>query len=202
MQTLAAASPRVSIKVIGHTFEQRPLLQLAITSAGNQEKLDGLRRQHLEGDGPLVVWLGYSVHGDEPSGSNASMLVAYYLASSRSDYVRELLEDSVILIDPSINPDGLNRFASWVNSNAGIVPVADPVSRQHVQGWPEGRTNHYWFDLNRDWLPLVNPESRARIVEYHRWLPHVLTDHHEQEGLPGIFLPAGRSFATAPADPG
>ncbi len=201
MQTLAAASPRVSIKVIGHTFEQRPLLQLAITSAGNQEKLDGLRRQHLEGDGPLVVWLGYSVHGDEPSGSNASMLVAYYLASSRSDYVRELLEDSVILIDPSINPDGLNRFASWVNSNAGKVPVADPVSRQHVQGWPEGRTNHYWFDLNRDWLPLVNPESRARIVEYHRWLPHVLTDHHEQEGYPGFFFQPGVPSQQNPLTP-
>ncbi len=201
MQTLADSSPRVSIKVIGYTWEQRPLLQLAITSAGNQGKLENLRQQHLDGDGPLVVWLGYSVHGDEPSGSNASMLVAYYLASSRSDYVRDLLEGSVILIDPSINPDGLNRFASWVNSNAGKVPVADPVSRQHVQSWPDGRTNHYLFDLNRDWLPLVNPESRARIVEYHRWLPHVLTDHHEQEGYPGFFFQPGVPSRQNPLTP-
>lgn len=201
MQALAAASPRVSIKVTGHTHEQRPLLQLAITSESNQQNLDALRQQHLEGDGPLVVWLGYSVHGDEPSGSNASLLAAYYLASSRSAFVKELLEGSIILIDPSINPDGLNRFASWANSNAGKAPVADPVTRQHVQDWPGGRTNHYLFDLNRDWLPLVHPSSRARITEYHRWLPHVLTDHHEQTGYPGFFFQPGVPSRQNPLTP-
>jgi hypothetical protein len=201
MRTLAAASPRVSIKVIGHTHEQRPLLQLTITSEDNQQQLEALRQQHLDGGGPLVVWLGYSVHGDEPSGSNASMLAAYYLASSRSDHVRNLLNESVILVDPSINPDGLNRFATWANSNAGKMPVADPVTRQHQQDWPGGRTNHYLFDLNRDWLPLVHPESRARIVEYHRWLPHVLTDHHEQGGYPGFFFQPGVPSRQNPLTP-
>jgi len=201
MQALAAASPRVSIKVIGETYEQRPLLQLAITSDKNQQQLEALRQQHLDGNGPLVVWLGYSVHGDEPSGSNASMLAAYYLASSRSKYVEELLAESIILIDPSINPDGLNRFASWANSNAGRAPVADPVTRQHVQDWPKGRTNHYFFDLNRDWLPLVHPSSRARISEYHRWLPHVLTDHHEQTGYPGFFFQPGVPTRQNPLTP-
>jgi hypothetical protein len=148
-----------------------------------------------------VVWLGYSVHGDEPSGSNASLLSAYYLASSRSAFVSELLEGSIILIDPSINPDGLNRFASWANSNAGKSPVADPVTRQHVQDWPGGRTNHYLFDLNRDWLPLVHPSSRARITEYHRWLPHVLTDHHEQTGYPGFFFQPGVPSRQNPLTP-
>lgn len=201
MQALAAASPRVSIKVTGHTHEQRPLLQLAITSEENQQNLDALRKQHLEGDGPLVVWLGYSVHGDEASGSNAALLSAYYLASSRSAFVSELLEGSIILIDPSINPDGLNRFASWANSNAAKAPVADPVTRQHVQDWPGGRTNHYLFDLNRDWLPLVHPSSRARISEYHRWLPHVLTDHHEQGGYPGFFFQPGVPSRQNPLTP-
>ncbi len=201
MTALAAASPRVSIKVIGYTYEQRPLLQLAITSARNQENLESLRNAHLGGSGPLVVWMGYSVHGNEPSGSNASMLAAYYLASSRSAFVAELLEDSVILIDPSINPDGLNRFASWANSNAGVIPVADPVTRQHVQNWPTGRTNHYWFDLNRDWLPLVHPSSQARITEFHRWLPHVLTDHHEQGGYPGFFFQPGVPSRQNPLTP-
>lgn len=201
MEALAASSPRVSLKVIGYTHEQRPLLQLVITSPENQQALDSLRQQHLEGSGPLVVWLGYSVHGDEPSGSNASMLSAYYLASSRSAFVTELLAGTIVLIDPSINPDGLNRFASWVNSNAGKVPVADPVSRQHVQDWPEGRTNHYLFDLNRDWLPLVQPESRARIVEYHRWLPHVLTDHHEQGSYDGFFFQPGVPSRQNPLTP-
>jgi hypothetical protein len=201
LQALAAASPRVSIRVIGHTYEQRPLLQLAISSAQNQQNLETLRRSHLEGNGPLVLWLGYSVHGDEPSGSNASMLLAYYLASSRSPFVEELLANSIILIDPSINPDGLNRFASWANSNAGKVPVSDPYTRQHVQNWPGARTNHYWFDLNRDWLPLVHPESRARIVEFHRWLPHVLTDHHEQGRFPGFFFQPGVPSRQNPLTP-
>jgi len=202
MQALAASSPRVSIKEIGRTHEQRPLLQLVISSAANQDKLDDLRARHLEGNGPLVVWLGYSVHGNEPSGSNASMLTAYYLASSRSAYVEELLAGSVVLIDPSFNPDGLNRFASWANHNAGKVPVGDPVTRQHNENWPGGRTNHYWFDLNRDWLPLVHPESRARIVEYHRWLPHVLTDHHEQGGRnPGFFFQPGVPSRQNPLTP-
>jgi len=201
MERLAAASPRVSIKIIGHTYEQRPLLQLAITNEENQQNLESLRQSHLEGDDTLVVWLGYSVHGDEPSGSNAAMLVAYYLAASRSSFVQELLASSIILIDPSINPDGLNRFASWVNSNAGEVPVEDPLTRQHAQNWPEARTNHYWFDLNRDWLPVVHPESRARVTQFHRWKPHVLTDHHEQDRFPGFFFQPGVPSRQNPLTP-
>lgn len=201
MRALADASPRVSLKVIGQTYEQRPLLQLTITSEENQGRLEDLREAHLAGDGPLVVWMGYSVHGDEPSGSNASMLAAYYLAASRSDFVRELLADTIVLIDPSINPDGLNRFASWVNSNAGLYPVADPETRQHNQAWPEGRTNHYLFDLNRDWLPLVHPSSRARVAQFRRWRPHVLTDHHEQGRFPGFFFQPGVPSRQNPLTP-
>ncbi len=201
MHALADASPRVSLKVTGYTYEQRPLVQLVISSPENQGRLEELRLEHLAGKGPLVVWMGYSVHGDEPSGSNASMLAAYYLASSRSAYVRELLQGSIVLIDPSINPDGLNRYASWVNSNAGKVAVADPVNRQHVEAWPESRTNHYLFDLNRDWLPLVHPESRARVVEFHRWRPHLLTDHHEQDRFPGFFFQPGVPSRQNPLTP-
>lgn len=199
---LAGASPRVSIREIGRSNEQRPLLQLVISSPDNQQRIEQLRQEHLAGEGPLVVWLGYSVHGNEASGSNASLLVAYYLAAARSEAVERLLEGTVVLIDPALNPDGLNRFASWANQNAGHVPVSDPVTRQHVENWPGGRTNHYWFDLNRDWLPLVQPESRARIVEYHRWLPHVLTDHHEQGGSnPGFFFQPGVPSRQNPLTP-
>ena len=185
MNTLAEKSDRVSIKVTGYTYEQRPLLQLIISSEENQAKLESLRQEHLRGaqsgdlNAPLVVWLGYSVHGDEASGSNAVPIVAWYLAASQSEYVKELLKNTIIILDPSLNPDGLDRFASWSNSNHSITPVADRNGRIHNQAWPAGRTNHYLFDLNRDWLPLVHPESRARITEYHRWLPHILTDHHE-----------------------
>ena len=202
LQILAEASPRVGIKEIGRSHEQRPLLQLTISNPENLGRLDALRQEHLAGDGPLVIWLGYSVHGDEPSGSNASLLVTYYLAASRSAFVDDLLAGTVVLIDPSQNPDGLNRFASWANQNAGRQPVGDPATRQHVQNWPGARTNHYWFDLNRDWLPLVHPESRARIVEFHRWLPHVLTDHHEQGGRnPGFFFQPGVPSRQNPLTP-
>ncbi len=203
MNALADSSPRVSLKVTGQSHEQRPLVLLTITAEGNVNRTEELRRAHLDGEAgsPLVVWLGYSVHGDEPSGANASMLVAYYLAASRSDSVRELLEGSIVLIDPSLNPDGLNRYASWVNSNAARIPVADPNTRQNVQSWPEGRTNHYLFDLNRDWLPLVHPESRARMAEFQRWQPHVLTDHHEQDSYPGFFFQPGVPSRQNPLTP-
>ncbi len=196
MFTLAEKSERVSVKVIGHTYEQRPLLQVIISSKENQSKLEALREAHLKGaetgdpDAPLVVWLGYSVHGDEASGSNAAPIVAWYLAASRSDDVKELLKNTIIIIDPSLNPDGLSRFSNWSNANQSLTPVGDRNGRIHHQAWPSGRTNHYLFDLNRDWLPLVHPESRARISEYQRWLPHVLTDHHET-GHDGYFFQPG-----------
>jgi len=196
LHTLAEKSDRVSIKVTGHTYEQRPLLQVIISSEENQSKLESLREAHLNGaesgdlNAPLVVWLGYSVHGDEASGANAAPIVAWYLAASQSEYVKELLKNTIIIIDPSLNPDGLDRFSSWSNSNQSLTPVGDRNGRIHNQAWPPGRTNHYLFDLNRDWLPLVHPESRARITEYHRWLPHVITDHHET-GHDGYFFQPG-----------
>lgn len=185
MHTLAEKSDRVSIKVTGYTYERKPLLQLIITSPQNQANLEALRQAHLKAaesgatDAPLVVWLGYSVHGDEASGANAAPIVAWYLAASRSEYVKDLLDNTIIILDPSLNPDGLDRFAAWSNANQSEHPSGDRNNRVNHQDWPGGRTNHYLFDLNRDWLTLVHPESRARISEYHRWLPHVLTDHHE-----------------------
>jgi hypothetical protein len=196
LYTLAEKSERVSIKVTGRTYEQKPLLQLIITSEENQTKIESLRQAHLKGaangdsNAPLVVWLGYSVHGDEASGTNAAPIVAWYLAASQSEYVKNLLKNTIIIIDPSLNPDGLDRFATWSNSNASANPAGDRNARIHHQDWPGGRTNHYLFDLNRDWLPLVHPESRARITEFHRWLPHIITDHHET-GDDGFFFQPG-----------
>jgi len=185
MYTLAEKSDRVSIKVTGYSYERKPLLQLIITSPDNQANIENLREAHLKaaetGDtgAPLVVWLGYSVHGDEASGSNAVPIVAWYLAASRSEYVKNLLANTIVILDPSLNPDGLDRFAAWSNANHSDHASGDRNNRVNYQDWPGGRTNHYLFDLNRDWLTLVHPESRARISEYQRWLPHVLTDHHE-----------------------
>lgn len=190
MRELAEQSDRVRIEVTGKTHEDRPLLLLTISSPRNLARLDEIRREHLllsdpsvdkpdTTSMPVVVYLGYSIHGNEASGSNAALLVAYHLAAARGEEMDRLLDNTVILLDPSLNPDGLSRFAQWANMHRGRVLVADSNHREHTEGWPAGRTNHYWFDLNRDWLPLVHPESRARLGSFHRWKPNVLIDAHE-----------------------
>ncbi|RMH16118.1 MAG: zinc carboxypeptidase [Acidobacteria bacterium] len=190
MRALAAASDRVRLEVTGHTHERRPLLLLTISSPANLDRLEAIRAQHLAlsdpaaeepdvASMPVVVHLGYSVHGDEASGANASLVVAYHLAAAQGPEIEGLLDDVVVLLDPSLNPDGLGRFAQWVNMHRGAVLNPDPAHREHNQGWPTGRTNHYWFDLNRDWLLAQHPESRARLATFHRWRPNVHTDAHE-----------------------
>lgn len=200
-KALDKASDRVTVKTIGYSHEQRELLQVTITSVANHSKIDTIQQQHIarlsqqskpnSANYPLVVNLNYSVHGDESSGSNASPLVAYYLAASNNPEVIKYLDEMVILLDPSLNPDGLSRFAQWANQHKGKNLNADPNNREHVQDWIRGRVNHYWFDLNRDWLLLQHPESRARIAQYHQWRPNVLTDHHEMGGHSTFFFQPG-----------
>ena len=187
MELLAEKSPRMSLEVIGYSHEQRPLLLMTVANEQRLANIDTIRQNHIDAlsgkkrdaDAPAVVWMGYSVHGNEASGSNAALLFAYYLAAAQGPEIDKMLNDLVILIDPSLNPDGLNRFASWVNSHQGSVENLDPNDREHIEAWPRGRTNHYWFDLNRDWLLLRHPESRARVEHFHKWKPNVLTDFHE-----------------------
>lgn len=202
MRALAASSSRVTVSVQGRTHEQRPQLLLAITSEHNHARLDEIREQRrglvdprlpapeLEGL-PAIIWLGYSIHGNEPSGSNASMLVAYHLAASLSPVVAEQLEQAVVLIDPSLNPDGLGRFAHWANTNRGMVLNADPGHREHREPWPGGRTNHYWFDLNRDWLLLQHPESQNRMATWKAWQPNLVGDFHEMGSNSTFFFQPG-----------
>lgn len=187
MYAIAQSSDRVSIVETGRTHENRPLLLLAFSSVDNQKNLQSIQQNHMQAietggtndDSPLVLWMGYSVHGNEPSGSNAALLIAYYLAAGQGQEIDTLLANNVVLLDPSLNPDGLARFAQWANMHKSKNLVSDPNNREHIEDWPSGRTNHYWFDLNRDWLLLTHPESRARIKQYHQWRPHVLTDFHE-----------------------
>lgn len=198
---LAQSSERVTIKEIGFSHEQRPLLHVIISAPQNHANLTEIQRAHVNrlssrtkpehSQTPLVVNLNYSVHGDESSGSNASMLVAYYLAASNSPEVLAYLDEMIILLDPSLNPDGLSRFAQWANQHKGMNLNSDPNHREHVQDWIRGRVNHYWFDLNRDWLLLQHPESRARIAQYHQWRPNVLTDHHEMGTHSTFFFQPG-----------
>jgi len=203
LKQLAELSPRMKLVRTGTTHEQRPLVILIVSSPGNIEQIDGIRERrttHPE-DGPLVVWQGFSVHGNEASGANASLLLAYHLAAARGDEIDRLLADTVVLIDPSLNPDGLARFAQWANGHHGVAPSADPAARVHHEVWPNGRTNHYWFDLNRDWLLLVHPESRARVAQFHAWRPHVLTDFHEMGSDATYFFQPGVPSRINPLTP-
>ncbi|MBE1300432.1 MAG: peptidase M14 [Alteromonadaceae bacterium] len=202
MQALAKASDKVNVVEIGRSHENRPLIHVFITSAKNHANLESIQAQHLKNwnasgdntvaqDAPVIVNMGYSIHGNESSGSNAALLVAYYLAAAKSEDVTELLKNTVIIIDPSLNPDGLSRFAHWANSHRGKTLVTDPANREHNQHWPSARTNHYWFDLNRDWLLLTHPESRARVEQFQKWRPHVLTDFHEMGSHSTYFFQPG-----------
>lgn len=203
VQYLAAKSDRAILYEYARSHEQRPLVHLVITTAANQRSLESIRQKHLSlsdpeisnaveiGDMPVVVRLGYGVHGNEASGHNAAALVAYYLVASQSPEVIEMLEKMVVLLDPSLNPDGQDRFASWVNRHRSRVLNTDPASREFSDVWPGARTNHYWFDLNRDWLPAQHPESQGRIAEFHRWKPNVNTDHHEFGGNSTFYFQPG-----------
>ena len=184
IRALAKASERITIEERGKTYEDRPLLLLTITSPNNHKNLEEIRKKHIDAtndtsvstDNPVVVYQGFSIHGNEPSGSNAALAVAYYLAASVSSETQNLLDNTVILFDPSFNPDGLQRFAYWANVNKSKNINPDPNDREYNEIWPRGRTNHYQFDMNRDWLPVQLPESKARIATFHKWLPNILTD--------------------------
>jgi len=211
MKELAKSSDRVTIQNRGLTYEDRPLILLTITSKNNHSNIEEIKEKHLAlsndtnvsnfNDLPLVVYQGFSIHGNEPSGSNASLLLAYYLAASKSNFIDDLLENTIILLDPSFNPDGLQRFAYWANTNKNYNLNPDPNDREYNEIWPGGRTNHYWFDMNRDWLPVQLPESRARIKTYNEWLPNILTDHHEMGTNATFFFQPGIPSRTHPLTP-
>lgn len=211
MKELARSSDRVTIQNRGLTYEDRPLILLTITSKNNHSNIEKIKESHMAlsnsndinnfNNLPLVVYQGFSIHGNEPSGSNASMLLAYYLAASKSSFIDDLLEKTVILLDPSFNPDGLQRFAYWANTNKNYNLNPDPNDREYNEAWPGGRTNHYWFDMNRDWLPVQLPESRARIKTYNEWLPNILTDHHEMGTNATFFFQPGIPSRTHPLTP-
>ncbi|CAM1344898.1 M14 family metallopeptidase [Tenacibaculum amylolyticum] len=210
MKALAEVSDRVVIEERGKTYEDRPLLLLKITSPKNHENLEVIRRKHIEitenasvdvTNMPIVVYQGFSIHGNEASGSNAALLAAYYLAAAEGKEIDTILENTIILFDPSMNPDGLQRFAYWANTNKSKNINPDPYDREYAEVWPRGRTNHYWFDMNRDWLPVQLPESTSRIKTFHEWLPNILTDHHEMGSNSTFFFQPGIPSRTHPLTP-
>src|SRR5689334_3730496 len=214
MQAIAAAAPdRVKLERMGFTYESRPQVLLIITSPQNHQRLEAIREQHVQlsdpqksgsldiANMPIVVYIGHSIHGNESSGANAALISAYYLAAAQGKQIDELLENTVILFDPSFNPDGLQRFSTWVNQHRSKNLVSDPNSREFNEVWPGGRFNHYWFDLNRDWLPAVHVESQNRLKWFHLWKPNILTDHHEQGSNASFFFQPGVPSRVNPLTP-
>ena len=201
-------SDRVSLQIIGETFEQRSQIAAIFTSPLNHQNLEDIRKKHLAGQVngntdniPLVIHMGFNVHGNEPSSSEAAMLTAYYLTASESDETKKWLSDMVILMDPVINPDGRDRHSHWANMHKASPVVADPLDREHTEIWPGGRFNHYWFDLNRDWFLGTFPETRNRIKFFHQWRPYVQTDHHEMGSNATFYFDPGEDASNNPVVP-
>lgn len=203
-RALAAASPRVRVEVYGRTPEGRDLLLVTVTSPENHERMPGLRAElkaltegaaprapSSAGPGatPVVVWVACGVHGDEPSGSEAGAALLYWLAASKEPYVARLLAETVVVLDPCVNPDGRARHVAWWRSVAGPVPDPDPHGIENDPLWPEGRTNHDGFDLNRDWTWATQPETRARIAAVLATPPQVYVDLHEMDAESSYFFP-------------
>jgi hypothetical protein len=186
---LADKSERASFEVFGKSWEDREQVKLFVTSPENQRNLEKIRQEHLKLVDPgasvdvnsqkVIVELSYNVHGGEIAGTDASVLAAYYLVASEDPDIVRRLNDAVVLIEPSQNPDGRERATNYINGFHSWPPVSDPADREHGSGITPHRGNHFWNDLNRDWLPLSQIESQNRVAYYHKWYPNVYLDFHE-----------------------
>lgn len=202
---VAENSNYVQLSEFGRTNEQRPLMLAVVSTPENLARLDEIRENNLRRTGLLageatdenvaIVWLGFSVHGNEPAGSEAVPRVLYELVDPDNADTKTWLENTIVLIEPSVNPDGYTRYTDWYRRAANEVNNPDPEARSHDEPWPGGRTNHYYFDLNRDWAWQTQVESQQRLEVYHQWMPHVAADLHEQ-GLnnPYYFAPAAQPY--------
>jgi hypothetical protein len=210
--TVAALSDRLSVEVIGHTHERRPILFVVATSAQNQARIDELRSQHVAlsepeieqdilADMPVVTWLNYGVHGAESSGMDASLPTVYYLAAAQGEKVDELLSNSVILVTAVFNPDGHAYRAAWLDTFSSRVVNADPNNIEHDYHSRHLRTNHYGFDLNRQWISATQPEPRAWMKKWHEWRPNVSVDYHEMSSEQTYYFAPGVASRTHPLIP-
>lgn len=213
-RTVAEVSDRVVFDEHAKSYEGRPLVHAIVTSLANHARLEEIRQANLRlsnnpgavddaalASMPAIIYMGYSVHGNEASGTEAALVLLYHLAAGSGAAVEEILDNLVVIIDPMLNPDGRDRFADWANRLRGRAYTVDPQDMEHNEAWPGGRTNHYWFDLNRDWLLLQHPESQGRIALFHHWRPQVLTDFHEMGSDATFFFQPGIPSRTNPNTP-
>lgn len=206
---VAANTPAtMKLQQYGETNEARPLLLAFVSSTDNMQRLDAIRMNNLrlanlakdkmaavEENAPAIVWLSYNVHGNETSSSEAAMLTLYALVDPSNTKTKEWLKNTVVIIDPCVNPDGRDRYVNWFNSIEGKKYNPQLMAREHREPWPGGRTNHYNFDLNRDWAWQTQVESQQRIKLYDQWMPQVHVDYHEQGvNEPYYFAPAVQPY--------
>ena len=205
-QAAASIPQMMKLEKYGETNEGRELLLAFVSSAENMAKLDEIRKNNLRFTGvlkdkpadinaPAIVWLSYNVHGNEASSSEVSMKTLYELLNTNNAQTKEWLKNTVVIIDPCLNPDGRDRYVNWFTQMVGKNADANPNSREHSEPWPGGRVNHYNFDLNRDWAWQTQIETQGRIKKYNEWMPQIHCDFHEQ-GInnPYYFAPAAEPF--------
>ena len=204
---LSSVSERANLINYGKSYEGRTLTLLSISSEENLKNLEEIKTEHLKStipgsiktineNLPIIINLGYGIHGNEPSGSEAALLTAYALIASKNKKIDRLTTDSVVFIDPTLNPDGRDRHSQWANQYKSINLVADSNDAEHNESWPRGRTNHYWFDLNRDFLLAIHPESRGKLNWFHEWYPNVVLDVHEMGTNSNYFFDPMKSSAS------
>lgn len=208
---VAGLSDRLSVEVIGYTHERRPILFVVATSPENHAQLDTIRAQHVAlseagnqpvtDDMPGITWINYGVHGAESSGMDASLPFVYYLAAARGDEIDRILSDSVVLVTAIFNPDGHSQRVAWFDAYGGQQRISDPGHIEHQFNWQFARTNHYWFDLNRQWLLLTQPEPRAWMRKWHEWRPNLTVDYHEMGGQQTYYFHPGVATRTNPLVP-
>ena len=189
-------SSEIKLVPYGKTNEGRLLQLVFISNTENLKNIEDIRNAHMQdsnsdlgtkNNDKVIVWLSYSVHGNESSSTEASMKTAYDLISKYKDWLKE----TIIILDPCINPDGRDRYVNFYNQVKSISYDDNRNTREHHEPWHNGRTNHYIFDLNRDWAWLTQIESQQRIKQYNKWLPHIHVDFHEQGiNSPYYFAPA------------
>jgi hypothetical protein len=199
---VAAVNKNIKVQSYGKTYEGRELLLAVISDPANMDKLEQIRIANLNltnadksvaklSKQPAIVWLSYNVHGNEANSTETSMRVLYTLAQAKDAQTKEWLKNTIVIIDPCLNPDGRERYVSNYNMVSGAIPNPDPTAREHSEPWPSGRPNHYYFDLNRDWAWQTQIETQQRLVAYHQWMPQVHVDFHEQSyNEPYYFAPA------------
>lgn len=201
---VAANSPMVELEYYGITNERRPLLIAYVSSQANIANKESIRLNNLrragvvegapQSDNRAIVWLSYNIHGNESVSMEASMQTIYELVSADFPHSKPWLENTLVIIDPTINPDGRDRYSIWFNQMVGKNFDPNPIAREHQEPWPGGRANHYLFDLNRDWAWQTQIESQQRGVIYQKWLPHVHGDFHEMGGYRYYFAPAAKPY--------